>query len=187
MSSPTFDKTRRGYTNLWETAFVKQGSKSTARSIANKLLTYQTIYRRVADIIGCPWWFIAIVHQMESNASFSKHLHNGDSLARRTVQVPAGRPKIGNPPFTWEESALDALRMKGLDKIDDWIIPRALYEWERYNGWGYFGKINSPYLWSYTNHYTAGKYIADHVYSSSAVSKQCGAAAILKTLVGMGV
>jgi hypothetical protein len=46
-------------------------------------------------------------------------------------------------------------------------------------------KTNSPYLWSWTDLYTAGKYVADHVYSRSAVDKQPGCVAILKSLVAL--
>jgi hypothetical protein len=58
-----------------------------------------------------------------------------------------------------------------------------LYKLEGYNGYGYHSKdINSPYLWSFSNHYTKGKFIADKIYSPTAVSKQCGAAILLRRL-----
>jgi hypothetical protein len=54
---------------------------------------------------------------------------------------------------------------------------------EAYNGWGYVKKgINSPYLWSGTNHYTSGKYVRDGVFDPRAVSKQLGAVCMLKEL-----
>ena len=46
--------------------------------------------------------------------------------------------------------------------------------------------MKSPYLWSYTAIYTAGKYVADGKWSDTAVSKQCGGMAILKHLVDSG-
>jgi lysozyme family protein len=139
---------------------------------------------------GVPWWWIATAHQMESGGSFTRHLHNGDPLTARTVQVPKGRPKTGKPPFSWTDSAIDALTMSPheLDKVERWGIARALYELERYNGFGYFAhQINSPYLWSYTTLYEKGKYVADGKWSASAVSKQCGAAAIIKAMVAAGM
>jgi lysozyme family protein len=63
-------------------------------------------------------------------------------------------------------------------------IISVLQHLERYNGLGYRNKgIYSPYLWSFTNHYIEGKYIADGVWSATAVSKQVGCAAILKELL----
>ena len=46
--------------------------------------------------------------------------------------------------------------------------------------------MKSPYLWSYSTIYTAGKYVADGKWSDTAVSKQCGGMAILKHLVETG-
>jgi hypothetical protein len=60
-----------------------------------------------------------------------------------------------------------------------------LYKLEGYNGYGYHRpdiNINSPYLWSFSNHYTKGKFIRDKEYSPTAVSKQCGAAILLRRL-----
>jgi lysozyme family protein len=56
---------------------------------------------------------------------------------------------------------------------------------EGFNGYGYslYRNINSPYLWSGSNNYTAGKYIADNVYSKTAVSSQIGIALLLKNIL----
>ena len=71
-------------------------------------------YDQVANATGVPWYVIGIIHEMEGGLNFTTHLHNGDPLTRRTVQVPAGRPPTGMPPFQWEESAIDALDAGGL-------------------------------------------------------------------------
>jgi len=127
---------------------------------------------------------IGPIHVRESSLSFKAHLHCGDPLTARTVHVPKGRPTKGSPPFTFEESAIDALTMPPhrLDQVKDWSVERILFETEKYNGWGYLGKGNSPYLWSWTNLYKGGKYVADHVYSATAVDPQPGCVAILKSL-----
>ncbi|MBV8252584.1 MAG: hypothetical protein JO154_08250 [Chitinophaga sp.] len=132
-----------------------------------------------------PWYFIACVHYLECGFSFSKHLHNGDPLTGYTVQVPANRPQVGHkPPFTFEESAVDALKLMGFDKVSSWKLPFILRKLEAYNGFGYFKfhSMNSPYLWSYSNQYTKGKYVKDGKFDSEAVSAQCGSAVILKRM-----
>jgi hypothetical protein len=54
---------------------------------------------------------------------------------------------------------------------------------ERYNGFGYRPKgIHSPYLWSFSNHYTKGKFTADGHFDGDAVSKQIGAAVLLRRM-----
>lgn len=166
------------------TAIVR---KNGDRALANK-----SRYEAVGNALGAiPWWFIAGVHQMESGFNFGTHLHNGDSLSARTHQVPAGRPKAmpasGHFPYTWEESAADALTMEKLNGLTDWSLPRALYRWEAYNGFGYRPRsVPTPYVWSFTTIYTSGRYIADHVFNNGSVSQQCGTAALLKELVNRG-
>jgi lysozyme family protein len=104
--------------------------------------------------------------------------------------VPAGRPVKGTPPFTWEESAADALTLRKIDQWKDWTIEGVLYQIEGYNGWGYrlhHPTVLTPYLWSFSNHYIKGKYIADGTWSDNAVSNQCGAGVLLKGMDFQGV
>ncbi|MCX2431902.1 hypothetical protein [Pedobacter sp. GR22-10] len=132
-----------------------------------------------------PWYFIACTHYLECSFDFKKHLHNGDPLTGYTKRVPANRPKVGHgPPFTFEESAVDALKFKKFNEITNWSLPTVLRQLEAYNGFGYFKyhSINSPYLWSYSNQYQKGKYVSDGKFDAEAVSKQMGAAVILKRM-----
>ncbi len=147
-------------------------------------------YEDVENAIGVPWFVVAAIHSMESGLNFETHLHNGDSLQARTVHVPAGRPKKGEAPFAWEESAVDALRLRQMHRVRKWTLSRILYELEGYNGWGYrlyHPYVLSPYLWAGSNHYSRGKYVADGRWSDSAKSKQLGAALILRRLEEIGV
>lgn len=162
---------------------VNPGSLPLINSIVAKITTGKSKYQEVESVTGVPWFFIGVIHSMEANNDFTKHLHNGDSLKAKTVNVPKGRP-IGVPPFTWKASAVDALKYMGYDKVTDWTVPNMLYLFEKYNGFGYRKKgIYSPYLWSFSNLYTKGKFIADGKYDPNAVSKQIGAAVILKTVM----
>ena len=123
---------------------------------------------------------VAALHSLEAGQRFTTHLHNGDPLTARTVHVPKNRPRSGQPPFTWEASAKDALA--DLKKVPEWTVPVMLFQFERYNGFGYrrrHPEVLSPYLWSFTSNYTRGKFVADGTFSSTAVSKQCGAVALL--------
>ncbi len=74
--------------------------------------------------------------------------------------------------------------MRGMDIITDWSISQMLLVVEGYNGFGYArkGKM-SPYLWSGSNNYTKGKYVADGKYDPEAVSHQIGAALLLKQFI----
>jgi lysozyme family protein len=136
-----------------------------------------------------PWYVVGIIHSLEAGSDFTRHLHNGDPLTARTTHWPPGHPATGRPPFTWEASATDALRLKGFDTWRDWTIAGTLYKLEAYNGFGYrdhHPDVPSPYLWSFSNHYTRGKYTSDRHFSRTAVSQQCGAAVLLKRLSSGG-
>ena len=155
--------------------------------VVQRILDFQNRYAAIAAQSNVPWHVIAVIHNMECGLDFTKHLHNGDSLKRRTVNVPAGRPRTGQPPFTFEVSALDALEYDKLTEWKDWSIGGICYKLEGFNGWGYRAhKINSPYLWSCSNLYTRGKYIEDYQWSGTAVSRQCGAAVILRSMSDHG-
>ena len=104
------------------------------------------------------------------------------------AQLGQGQPTIGQPPFTWEESALFTLRAQGLGANSVTDVPSALDAAERYNGLGYRHKgLPSPYLWSGTNQYEKGKFVSDGVYDPEAVSDQPGVAALMLGLANAGV
>lgn len=177
------------YQALWETMDIRPEWRSQADGMAKRIVAQQGKYAQAVDGTSIPWWFVAVAHALESSLDFTTHLHNGDPLSARTVQVPKGRPAAGFPPFTWIASARDALVYEGLDKVTDWSLPDALYNWHRYNGVNNEykrRKMPTPYLWSGSFHYVKGKYVADGVFDPEKVSKQLGAAVLLKALVELG-
>ena len=154
----------------------------------SRLEKFKPVYQDVATPMGIPWAFVGIIHGMECGFAFTTHLHNGDPLTKRTVNVPKNRPTTGEPPFTWRDSARDALMLKGYHQESQWSVPRMLYLFEKYNGFGYRSLgVPTPYLWSFSNLYVSGKFVADHEFDANAVSKQCGAAVMLKTLTQRGL
>lgn len=176
---------------LWDTMQIRPEWLKRAKAQADLVRVHQNTYDEFVQVFNAamPWYVVGIIHMMEASCSFTCHLHNGDSLAQRTVQEPKGRPALPplngiGKPYTWAESARDALRMEGYNIMHDWSITRILARLENYNGIGYRRHgIYTPYLWSATNHYTTGKYVADGHFDIHAVSKQVGAAAMLKLLI----
>lgn len=177
------------YLDLWKSMSVSPEWARTSDAVARKMIASQGRYAVAVSGTDVPWWFVAVVHAMECSLRFDQHLHNGDTLRGRTVRIPKDRPPVGSPPFTWEESARDAVTYDKLDKVADWSLASVLYHWHRYNGINNEYKrrgIPTPYLWSGSQHYRKGKYVADGKFDPEAVSKQVGAAVLLKSLVDLG-
>ena len=174
-----------GYQRLFDTMQVRPGQEGGVAFYVQLLRRNQALYEAVgSDLGGIPWPFIGAIHGLECSFRLDQHLHNGDPLSARTVHVPKGRPLNGTPPFTWRDSAIDALKLRKLDRETDWSIPRMLYLFEGYNGFGYRRfAINSPYLWSMSNHFEKGKFVADGRFDPNATSKQCGAAVMMKAVM----
>lgn len=183
------DDLAKEYLKIWGTMTVRADKLHAANAVADRIIAHRARYEAVAAKTGVPWYFIAAVHSLEADGNFGCHLHNGDPLTHRTVHVPKGRPLLGDPPFTWEESAVDSLRYEGLHAWPNWSLTGLLYQLEAYNGWGYrkyhAGHL-TPYLWSWTSAQTPGKYVEDGVWDSRAWSDQCGAAAIVRCLADKG-
>jgi lysozyme family protein len=180
---------RTEYARLFARCALRPETADEVDGLAAGLLAHRGRYAALGAQLSIPWWFIGAIHTMESAQNFACHLHNGDPLRARTQHIPGGRPLLGNPPFTWEQSAADALTMHGLGRATDWSLAGALYELERYNGFGYrlyHPQTLSPYLWSFSTLYEAGKYVADGQWSDSARSAQCGAATLMRRLVDRG-
>lgn len=174
------------YSKLWNSIQIRDSWQDRAKRAAHLVLQGKERYKDVSHSSHVPWQLIGVIHLLEGDCSFRTHLHNGDPLSGRTRHVPKGRPVHGEPPFQWEVSAIDALSYDGIKPPLE-TIDEQFYALERFNGLGYRKKgINSPYLWSGSNHYLRGKYIADGHYDASAVSQQVGAAVVLKTLQALG-
>lgn len=173
------------YLVLWNTMVIREDKNSTITWYFNRIKKHEDRYKKVARKSDVPWEIIACLHMLESGGAFDTVLHNGELLRsvheHGTRLVPKGRGKGQN--WDWEEAAIDALAIK--KQPSKWNIVDTLHYLERFNGLGYLWddkKPNSPYLWSFSNHYEKGKYVADGKYSPTAVSKQCGAAVLLKRL-----
>jgi uncharacterized protein (TIGR02594 family) len=191
MANNEFAKLAAEYKSLWDNAVIREQHRQEVTKTARKVRDLKSTYDKVSAATNVPWYIVGLIHSLESGFK-TAHLHNGDPLTARTVQEPPGRPKKGSPPFSWEASAIDALTMHGMQNVGaaGWSIERIAFELERYNGFGYRNhhpEVKSPYLWSFTNQYTMGKYIGDHKFSSTARSEQVGAMAVLKQLVAEGV
>ncbi len=176
------------YTALYDSMQVRPERLAAVDQRVRAIEANKARYEAVGAPLGIPWYFLGAVHSLESSLRFNAHLHNGDPLTAKTVQTPRNRPLTGESPFTWEESATDAMRLKSLQAWTDWSAPGILWQLERYNGFGYRPRrLATPYLWSGSNHYVKGKFVSDGRYDPDAVSAQIGAAVLLKRMEALGI
>jgi lysozyme family protein/peptidoglycan hydrolase-like protein with peptidoglycan-binding domain len=187
----TFPALKNEYAALWQAIRIRPERMAEIQYIFGKLTNpaSKARYKAVEVSTTVPWYVIAIIHNLEAGRRFDCHLHNGDPLTARTTHVPKNRPTTGSPPFTWEVSAKDALEFDGLTNVTPWTVERIAFELEKFNGFGYRNNhpnVKSPYLWSYSNIYTSGKYTADGTWSETAVSDQCGAMVMLRYMIDQG-
>jgi lysozyme family protein len=184
MSITLTPKLKKEYENLFATCVINPPRQKAVDDIRKKIVDSRHRYEEVEGVTKVPWYVVAVIHSLEGSLNFKTHLHNGDPLTARTVHVPKGRPP-GTPPFRWEDSAVDALKFDNMTGVSKWTLAVMLFKLEGFNGFGYRTKhpeVLTPYLWSFSNHYTKGKFTADGKFDPNAVSKQCGAAVILQSL-----
>lgn len=180
---------------------IAQFDATAARLCAtNAKARYIGVSERISAISGLqlvPWWFVAIVSEREYGGPphWDKQLGQGDPLDQVSRHDPAGRgPFLAHDTDTtpgndaWTRGCLDALIDCGpyAAKWTDWSVGGALTLFEEYNGLGYAARgVPSAYVWSGTDQYISGKYIADHVYRASAIDVQEGCAGILSRMMAI--
>jgi lysozyme family protein len=166
----------------WDIAQLTRGPEFTP--VAKRLVAAKERYLAVTAKTGIPYPFIAVTHQRESSQNWNRSLAQGDPWNQKSTHVPAGRG-----PFTsWEDAAYDALVNCGpyAARNKDWSIGGLLTLLERYNGVGYVNRgLPSPYIWSGTDQYRAGKYVVDGVFDPIAVDKQLGCAGLIMAMMAL--
>lgn len=144
-------------------------------------------YDKVSKATGIPAELVAALHWREGSGNFNTYMHNGDPLKDKNGNsIPTTHVPAGVLCQSWEESAIDALSSKNKQGLtSDSTDLKAYYEFaERYNGLGYRNKgVASPYVWSGTDNYSQGKYVADGKYDPNVKDQQLGVAAMLKEIM----
>lgn len=176
---------------MWDDMVVPVVHNKEVQIAAKKIYNHIGEYGDIAFSLGLPTKVanvIGVMHMRESNFDFTKHLANGDPLTADTIHVPKNIMAPIDPPYTFEEGACAAIKNweKGwnLDLTKyTWDIPNTLWFLEAWNGFGFKNKgINTPYLWSYTQHYDKGYFSSDGVFNPNLVNQQPGCAPVLKSL-----
>jgi lysozyme family protein len=168
-----------------------QAAKARYQTISNA--TKLTTAGKTSQV---PWFIIAVIHEREAGGPphWDKQLGQGDPLNAASRHDPRGRGPFLNHPNdppgqdAFYRGALDALQDCGpyAARWTDWTAGGALTLLEEYNGLGYAAHgVPSAYVWSGTDQYISGKYVADHDYRSNVVDVQEGCAPIISRMMAI--
>jgi lysozyme family protein len=182
---------KRANAARWGVMRLRPERKAEITKVADRLVAAKKRYVAIESLLKAkgffvPWWVIAVIHEREAGKRWDCQLAQGD-LWKLSTHDPGGRgPFFGATAF--ERGCLDALIdcAPHAAKWKDWSTGGTLTLLEEYNGLGYAARgVPSAYVWSGSNQYTSGKYVADHVYRASAVDVQEGCAPIIKIMMGL--
>ena len=184
------DKLKKEYNTLFATCRTKDSKLPYIKNIIDTILKNKDKYLAIETKLQIPWYLVATIHSLEASLNFKSQLHNGDPLTAKTTHVPKNRPLTGQAPYNWVDSAIDAFTLRKAQDYKNWSLEGILFFLEGYNGFGqrlYHPKVLSPYLWSWSEHYTKGKYGADGKWDDNLVSQQCGGAVLLRCMDDMKI
>ncbi len=171
-------------TARWQAASFKPAALATARKVAARLTApkAKAVYQKIEELTGVPWFAVAMIHEREASQRWDRSIAQGDPWNARSLHVPKGR----GPFRSFIEAAVDALVKcpPYAARWKDWTPGGMLTLQEMYNGLGYANKGRpSAYIWSGSDQYISGKYVADGVYDPKAVDSQLGCAVMLKAMM----
>lgn len=175
---------RDDYALRWRTMIVRPDRMAAADAIARRMAAREARYRAVTDPMGVPWYWLAAIHELEHSGRFTTSMTVVDP-----IDVPLGEtiPDATISDAQWDDTARSLLRSRGLTDWHDWSVAGSAYQWERFSGFGYRSHdIPTPYLWSFSNQYTTGKFIRAGVFSPTTTSQQAGALVLLRRLIDLG-
>jgi len=174
----------------WDNMHILAGRLAVLDEVACRLCADRAWarYVKISAATSVPPWVIAVIHEREGSQNFDTQLGQGDPLGHVSVHDPIGRGPFFNHPS--DPPGEDAFYRGAVDALVDCAPHASLWkDWsgggtctllEEYNGLGYAAMgVPSAYVWSGSDQYTSGKYVADHVYRAGVVDVQEGCAPLL--------
>lgn len=177
-------------TRKWAAMKIKPSFWPAAQKFAKRAFAHKAQYEDlVAEIwvrhkLRVPWWAVPLVHERECTRgvdNFDCNIAQGCRYSIHCNIIPHS-----GPFHSWKEAAIDALVAQApqLAKWTNWSGGGVLTIDESYNGLGYWRMgVTNPYLFSGTDQYIKGKYVADGKYKANVIDTQLGVAISLKALM----
>jgi lysozyme family protein len=180
----------------WNAMHIKADRLPAFEATGKRLCAAKARYVAIANKTGVPWFIVAVIHEREAGGPphWDTQLGQGDPLARKSTHDPKGRgpwrPQRGDTDTinAFYRCAIDALTKCAphAARWTDWSAGGALTLLEEYNGLGYAARgVPSAYVWSGSDQYVSGKFIADHVYRKNAKDVQEGCAPLIACMTAI--
>ena len=180
----------------WEAMHIKADRIAGFDATAKRLCASKVRYQIISVTTSVPWFVIAVIHEREASGNFNCQLGQGDPLDEVSRHDPTGRGPFLN--HSTDPPGHDAFYRGAVDALENCAPKAALWkDWtaggtctvlEEYNGLGYAQRgVPSAYVWSGSDQYVSGKYVADHVYRASAVDVQEGCAPLISRMMAVDV
>lgn len=177
--------------DLWSSCEIDESHNHDVEHCSNFIMDNKDKYLAVASDLHMPFYVIGCLHYRESSFNFDTFLANGDPLFKDGVGLKTTHVPQGLGPFeNWEQAAKASILFRWPHILTmHWDIMNTIQNLTSWNGWGseMWHDTNSPYVWSFTNKYTSGKYASDGQWDSNLVDAQPGCAAILLSLKAKGI
>ena len=154
---------------------------------------YET-YKRISDKVKAdseifvPPELICAIHERESGCNFDTYLQNGDPLGKPTVHFPQNIPVY----YNFVDSAVAAIeeQFKGYPYDQELYVKgnsintmsKITKMANRYNG---VSKHVSSYVWSGSEKYQGGMYVADFKYDATKTDERPGVYALVSGLMNV--
>ena len=177
----------------WNAVRLNPQANIALDTLVRRFQRTEKIYREIQAMRsnGVPAEILFCLLYREADNDMTCSPAQGDPLTHRSRHVPRGRIPGVNPPYTFLQAAEDAYYSPNLDHLDTkrWdLVGFALWNCELFNGPGYAKRgLPSSYIWSGTNQYRRGKFVADGRFDPMAIDKQLGVAAVLKRMAERGI
>src|SRR5258708_3166083 len=181
MAQPSYGFQWPLYAKQWDRLELTNHTDQ-ARAAAHHIIANRARYQTIEAKTGVPRYWLGPTHYRESDFSFNAQFAQGDPLDRVSTHVPRGLgPYLGADAF--ERAAIEGLEHDRITSVADWRLEKLIYNWEKWNGWGYHLRgVPSAYVFAGTNVYKGGYFPGDGVWSANASDPRPGCAAILKAL-----
>ena len=116
------------YQRRFDTCVIRPNRMADVDALVAQIASNRKRYAAAGNPVGTPWYVVGVIHALESSLNFGRHLHNGDPLTARTVQVPAGQAQDGAATVHVGGERERRAPLPGLRQVEGLVDPRDVVQ-----------------------------------------------------------